>query len=68
MALQRQEVGSVALIRSSKVVFLFLVQYLVIGVVPTILGAFGAGLILFVSVMLALKSICTVMKMKSRTY
>ena len=65
MALQRQKAGSVALIRSSEVVFLFLLQYLVMGVVPTILGAIGAGLILFVCVMLALKSICKAMKTKS---
>jgi len=65
MAFQRQKAGSVALIRSSEVLFLFLLQYLVMGEIPTVISGIGAGLILFVCVMLSIKSIWKAMKQKS---
>jgi len=64
MALQRQKAGPVSLIRSSEIVFLFLLQYLVMGEVPTVIGGIGATLILFVCVMLSIKSFWKTLKEK----
>ena len=64
MALQRQKAGPISLIRSSEIVFVFLLQYLVLGEAPTVLGGIGATMILFVCLMLSMKSIWKAMKKK----
>lgn len=56
LALQREKAGPITLIQSSQVVFSFLLQFIVLGEVPNLLCAVGAGLILTSCVVLGLKS------------
>ena len=57
MALQREKAGTISLIQTSQVIYSFILQYIFLGEVPTLLGGIGAGLIFLSCVALAIKNI-----------
>jgi len=57
VALQREKAGTISLIQTSQVIYSFILQYIFIGEVPTLLGGIGAGLIFLSCVALAIKGI-----------
>ena len=57
MALQREKAGTISLIQTSQVIYSFILQYIFLGEVPTLLGGIGAGLIFLSCVTLAIKNI-----------
>ena len=57
LALQREKAGTVTLIQTSQVVFSYLLQFIFLHEVPSLLGGIGGGLILCSCIALALKNI-----------
>ncbi|CAK8678088.1 unnamed protein product [Clavelina lepadiformis] len=56
LALQRERAGPVTSVNTSQLVFVFILEYLVFGVVPTTYGFVGASLILVCAVVQSLES------------
>ena len=57
LSLQQIKAGRVSLIRTSEVLFSYLFQFIFLQEIPSLLGGLGAGLILLVCIILALKSL-----------
>ena len=68
MALQREKAGTISLIQTSQVVFSFILQYIFLGEVPTLIGGIGAGLILISCIILALKNILKAVRNKQKMF
>ena len=66
LALQREKAGPVTLIQTSQVVFSYLLQFIFLHEVPSLLGGIGGGLILCSCVALAMKSLIKLSKQKNK--